>query len=235
MELKLPESEFQPLILELDRRITLGRLDGAPEEQVDRISLGRPACRRLSPSSLDAATRTFLKERDSVFWLLALTCSFHAIHDEPMESAWLEVQLRTTWPPGAPDPTAWSMEPSLQHDPVEISRVVKLDSSLKLTSEIVPLEIGPSAGRQVTEKYTRRQPYVEAHREGTPRPAWIFSRTPITEIRGVHRLRTVIELPTHAIAEAEICAGATLRLKRMGLISYRTRLGHVPGWILPLQ
>ena len=135
MEFELPESDLQPLILEVDRRITLGHESPAPDEQLDRVSLGRPVCRRLDHSPADVVTQTFLRERGSVFWLLALTCSFRAIDDEPMESAWVEVQLRTTWPPSGPEPTAWSMEPSLQYDPVEISRVVKLDSSLKLTPE----------------------------------------------------------------------------------------------------
>jgi hypothetical protein len=164
----------------------------------------------------------------STFWLLALCCSFRANGDEPMQSAWVEVRLRTLQPPGAEQPTAWSMEPLSLQDPATVEREIKLDSSLKLSSSVVPLEGGPAAERTTTEKYEIRRPYVEAHREGTERPCWIFTRTPSTEVRGVHRLRTAVELPAGATAQGEVHAGAVLRTKFLGLIPYRTPLDELP-------
>jgi len=218
---------LEPVTLALESRVTLGPGRQALAEQRDRISLGRPRCWPLDASVLDPAARVAAGV-GSTFWLLSLTCSFRANSNEPMESAWVEVRLRTLQPPGAEQPIAWSMEPLALQDPATIEREIKVDSSLKLSSKVVPLEGGPSAGRTTTEKYEMRRPYVEAHREGTERPCWIFSRTPSTEVRGVHRLRTVVELPVGATARVEVHAGAVLRIKFLGLIPYRTPLDELP-------
>jgi hypothetical protein len=225
--IELTDGALEPI--PLAPRVTLGPGEVAPAEQLDRISLGRPACVPLDPTSVDADAKVFLASKPgSAYWLLAVICSFRAIEDEPMESAWLEIKLQTIRPGGGPVPTAWSMEPLTLQDPMQISRVAKLDASLKLTSEVIPVEVGPSWGKEVTSSYSKRLPYVEAHREGTARPSWIFSRTPVTEIRGVHRLRTVVELPGGATGKGEISVGATVKLKRLRVISYRARLEQLP-------
>jgi hypothetical protein len=46
--------------------------------------------------------------------------------------------------------------------------------------------------------------------------AVVFTRTSITEIRGVHRLRTVVELAAGSVGQADISAGAILKLNRLG-------------------
>jgi hypothetical protein len=120
------------------------------------------------------------------------------------------------------------MEPLSLSDPMQVSYATKLDGSLKLTSDVIPIEIGPSVGREKTEAFERLVPFVEAHREGTSRLSWIFSRTKLHDVRGVHRLRTVVELPAGAIGRAEISMGASLRLKLLGLIPYKARLDQLP-------
>jgi hypothetical protein len=204
------DQPLEPVRLAPDRRVTLGASKTAePTYETDRISLGRPVCVPLDAASVDADTRVFLESRrDSTYWLLGITCSFRAHDQEPMESAWLEVQLRDVEPDGVGDPTAWSMEPQSLHDPMEVSRVAKLDAVLKLKSDLVPVEVGPSVSKETGNAFTKRLPYIEAHREGTARPAWIFTRTPVTEIRGVHRLRAVIELPASATGAGEVSVGA---------------------------
>jgi hypothetical protein len=228
-EFKLEDTPFTPVELNLDEEVTLGSRTRAPKQQIDRISLGRPACIGLDASQIDQDACAFLAGKpESSFWLLALTCSFEAVDDAPIDRAWIEVGLRTDRPPSAPEPTAWSMEPLSLADPLQVTTTVKLDASLKLTSPVVPFEIGPSAGSEQSKQFTRQLPYVEAQREGTARPSWIFSRTEITDVRGVHRLRCVIELAAGATAEAEISAGASLNLKLLGLIPYRARLDDIP-------
>lgn len=228
-ELEITDTTLLPVTLGLDQRTTLGPATDAPGEQDDRISLGRPTVVPLDVNTIDADTRLFLAGRpESMFLLLALTCSFRAVNEEPIEQAWIEVQLQTQQPADADDPTAWSMEPLSLTSPVQVSEVTRLDASLKLTSPVVPIELGPAAGREKTEAFEVPMPFLEAHREGTSRPAWIFSRTKIMEVRGVHRLRTVIDLPAGATGRAEVSAGATLRLKRLGLIPYRALLDQLP-------
>ncbi len=228
-ELELGDAIPQPVPLDLDRRVTLGSANRAPREQHDRVSLGRPRCVALDLATVGADARDFLEERsESSFWLLALTCSFRAVDDEPIEKAWLEVRLRTETPGDGLEPAAWSMEPLSLSSPLQVSKVAKLDASLKLTSDLIPVEIGPAASVQRTQEHEEQVPYLEAYREGTACPSWIFTRTSINEIRGVHRLRAVVELPTGATGRAEASVGATLRLKLLGLISYRANLHDLP-------
>ena len=228
-ELKIADTALLPVTLTLDRRMTLGPMADAPGQQDDRISLGRPAVVPLDMSTVDTDARAFLEGRpSSKFFLLALTCSFRVVHDKPIEQAWIQVQLSTLQPAGCDDPTAWSMEPLSLTSSLRISETTKVDASLKLTSPLVPVEAGPSMAGEKTEAYQVSIPFVEAYREGTSRPAWIFSRTKITEVRGVHRLRTVIDLPAGATGRAEVSAGATLRLKRLGLIPYKALLDQMP-------
>lgn len=228
-ELKIADTTLLPVTLSLDRRTTLGPMADAPGQQDDRISLGRPTVVPLDVSTVDADTRVFLEGRpSSTFLLLALTCSFRVVNDEPIEQAWIQVQLSTLQPVGCDDPTAWSMEPLSLTSPLRISETTRVDASLKLTSPLVPVEAGPSAAGEKTEAFQVSVPFVEAYREGTSRPAWIFSRTKITEVRGVHRLRTVIDLPAGATGRAEVSAGATLRLKKLGLIPYKALLDQLP-------
>jgi hypothetical protein len=228
-EFKIADTPLLPVTLGLDRRVTLGPASDAPGEQDDRISIGRPTVVPLDAGTVDADARVFLQGRpSSAFLLLALTCSFRAADDQPIEQAWIEVRLQTLQPSGSDDPTAWSMEPLSLTNPVQVSEVTKLDASLKLTSPVIPIEVGPDMERDKTETFEVQVPFVEAHREGTSRPAWIFSRTKITEVRGVHRLRTVIDLPAGTTARAEVSAGATLRLKKLGLIPYKALLDRLP-------
>jgi hypothetical protein len=227
--LELDDPELQPVTLGLEQRRTLGASAVGPLAIEDRIALGQPVCQALDLATVDAEARDFLDGRpESSFWLLALTCSFRALADEPIETAWLQVQLMATTPPGAADPLAWSMEPLSLTDPVQVSRSAKLDATLKLRSDTIPIEIGPSVGRESTETYARRIPFVEAHSEGTARPSWIFTRTEVTEVRGVHRLRAVVELPAGATGKAEVSAGATLRLKALGLLPFHAQLKDLP-------
>jgi hypothetical protein len=200
-----------------------------PGELLGRISIGRPACIRLDLANVDQDAQVFLAGKPgSTFWLLAISCSFRAVEKEPMETAWLQVSLSTVNPDGAAAPVAWSMEPTILDDAVQVTRTTKLDASLKLASDHVPIDIGPSSGREITRAYTERRPFLEALHEGTERPAWVFTRTPVTEIRGLHRLRTVVELAAGSVGQADISAGAILKLNRLGLFPYRVNLDQVP-------
>ncbi len=229
-EIRLDDPELAAVPLVADSRTTLGgRGTEAPDEPDDRISLGRPVCVALPPDLVDADAQVFLQGRpQSQFCLLALTCSFRADDDAPIERAWIEVRLETQAPEGSDAPIAWSMEPLSVSDPMHVEETAKLDASLKLTTPLVPVELGPSVGREKKVVIDRPLPWVEAHREGTSRPSWIFSRTAIVDVRGPHRLRTVVELPAGATGQAEISAGASLRLKALGLIPYRARLDRLP-------
>lgn len=225
----LTDGELVLLALQRDARVTLGARPGDVPDELDRISIGMPQTPPLDPSVVDEATRLFLTNRPGArFVMLALTCSFRADAVEPLEKAWIEVTMRTTAPDGAAEPIAWSLEPQILADEVTVSRTVKLDGMLKLTSDVVPVEAGPSASRETKLEYRRLQPYVEAYREGTARPSWIFTRTPIAEIRGIHRMRAIVQLGTATTGEATVGVGATVRHRAFGPITYRTRLDRLP-------
>ena len=228
-EFTLEDTPLEPVALTLDERVTAGAARQAPDKQSDRVSLGKPRCRPLTADALDPAGRVFLAQNPgSSYWLLDLLCSFRMVDKAPITHAWIEVAITPLLPDGASAPTAWSMEPLALSDPVKISQVVTVDGSLKLTSPVVPLDIGVGRTGTTTTEVEKKVPYVEAYREGTPRPSWWFQRTVVTEVSGVHRLRTVVELPAGAGARAVVSAGAEMKLKRLGMFSYRTGLDDLP-------
>lgn len=221
--------ELRPLTLQPQQRVMLGgRAGGVAEPLPERISIGQAKCGAVERARVDAETRRFLDGKTaSAFWLLELTCSFIADEGEPLERAWLKLQL-TASPPEAAEPLAWSMEPRSLGDPEKVSKKTSFDASLKLKSETVPLEAGPAVSRETTREHTKQVPFVEAHGEGTATPSWIFDRTPITEIRGIHHLRTIVEAPAAGTTEGKISIGATVRRKRLGLVPYEADLEDLP-------
>jgi len=217
----------------LESRPTLGAGDQGPSVEADRISIGQPVCVRLDSSNLDPDGQSFVESKpDSMFWLFGISCSFRADARAPLNRAWLELQLTSVQPPDRPAPIAWSMEPVSSEDLVQVGRKATLDGFLKLKSTLIPLEVGSSAAVEETETHGRRVPFVEAHREGTSEPCWFFTRTEMTEIRGVHRLRMVIETGMNSVAQAHVSVGAVIQRKRLGAFTYRAALDDLGHQIL---
>jgi len=226
--LEIPEPEMFTVALDLEKRTTLGPTDET-RVHIDRVALGRPFCVTIDPATVDADAKSFLRARaESTFSLLALTTSFTPDEENPLESAWVDVTLRTNEPPRAPEPIAWAMKPLAASDPVAVSRTVSFNGSLKFTSELIPIDVGPETGMARETSYERRAVSVEALREGTSRPRWTFFRTEVTQIRGIHRLFLIVETVAGSSGFAKISIGATVRLRRLKVFRYRAPLEHLP-------
>jgi hypothetical protein len=177
---------------------------------------------------VDADTKPFLTGRpDSAFSLLGLTVSFAYDGDNPLESAWVNVTLRRQAPPDAPEPVAWSMQPLSEADPVNVAKKATFDASLKLKSQPLPVDIGPSYGHETDSSYTQRAVSVEAFGEGTSAARWDFFATEVSPIRGTHRLLLFVETASGSSGRAEISVGATIRVRRK-LFRFRAALDKVP-------
>jgi hypothetical protein len=225
--LDLPEPTLLTVSLQPESRVTLGPGQVA-EALRDRLSFGR-SVHALDPASVDEEARVFLAGRsDSRFYLLALTVSFKPDEQNPLESAWVDVTLSARTPADAPQPVAWSMKPLTESDPVSRSRKISLDGSLKLKSDVLPIEAGPGVMLELGRSYEQRAFSVEALREGSSRPRWNFYSTEVSEIRGVHRLSLIIETGAGSSNEAEVGVGATVRLRRLKIFRYRAPLDEVP-------
>ncbi len=225
--LELPEPELFPVSLVPHRRVVLGGVSES-QDQPGRLALGRPVLQPLTVETVDEDARAFLRCRTgSRFTLLTLTASF--IHDEekPFESAWVDVTIRCQDAPGVEQPVAWSMKPRLESDVTTILRKVSVNASLKLTIPGLPAETGPGASRERSETFESHMIKAEALNEGTSTPRWVFYPTEATEIRGIHRLCTVIDIPASVPGTAQISMGATIRLRRMKIFRYAAALTNV--------
>jgi hypothetical protein len=226
--LDLPEPELLSISLDPEQRVTLG----APVvvgPQTERVSLGRPVCQPVALETVDADTKPFLTGRpDSIFSLLGLVVSFAYDKANPLESAWVDVALRRQAPPDAPEPVAWSMLPMSEADPVNVTKKATFDASLKLKGQPLPIDIGPSTGRQNDRSYTQHAVSVEAFGEGTSTVRWAFFATEVSPIRGTYRLLLIVETAGGSSGRAEISVGATIRLQRRKLFRFRAALDNVP-------
>jgi len=219
-----PPSELIPVALEPQGRTTLKGAQEQAQAHHDRLSLGWPSCIELDMSRVDDEAKVFLAARPaSRFFLLALTASFAPDDENPLESAWVDVQLSTDSPAGTEDPVAWSMKPSTSSDPVSETRKVSIDASLKLVADL-----GVQAGKERTISFERRAVTVEALREGTRTPGWTFYATEVGQIRGAHHLFLIIDMAAGSTGTATISVGATLRLRRLRVFRYRATLEHLP-------
>jgi hypothetical protein len=230
MEIELPKTELQPVMLEIEERETLGLRGSAPSEAPDRIAIGKPQCLALDRATLNRRARRFLKARSgSSYYLVAFDCSFRYEEERPLESAWLRIDLLIPEERVEGTATAWSLEPLLQYDAISVSRTVSLSAALKLTAGVgVSGELGPSGERQTIETYERRAVFLEGLGEGTSSPAWSFTRTPVAEIRGAFHLRLVAELPAASRAEGVVSVGATIKHRVLGgIFSYSANLDDV--------
>lgn len=224
----LPEPELLSVRLDPEQRETLGTAEVVNAE-ADRVSLGRPICQPVDPDTVDADTKPFLTGRpDSTFSLLGLTVGFAYDEDNPLGSAWVDVTLRRQAPADAPEPVAWSMQPLSEADPVNVAKKATFDASLKLKSQLLPVDIGPSASRETDRSYTQRAVSVEASGEGTSAARWTFFATEVSPIRGTHRLLLIVETASKCSGRAEISVGATIRLRRRKLFRFRAALDKVP-------
>lgn len=191
-----------PLPLEL--RTVKGESTSAPPRLDDRVILGDPAARRLTPEAIsdDAELRAFvLAEETRVrYWLVQFTCTFEHDEDLPFTAAWLQLNL------SARDGTAiaHSMEPAKLTEPRTISWSAKL---------VVPCVLQPQVG--VGGDRTTEEVFCEASREGTAQPAWKYFRTS-SPIRGLQRMRLVARTPAASGLSASVRVGATASHKRFG-------------------
>ena len=224
----LPEPDLIAVPLSPHRRDVLGPA-GKVGEETGRLALGLPVLTPLTLETIDEEARAFLRSRsNSRFTMLTLTTSFASDEDNPFESAWVDVKISCPRSLGPAAPVAWSMRPRSEADVSTVVRKVSIDASLKLSMPGIPVEAGPHAGREKNETFNRQIIKVEALREGTSDPRWEFFPTETTEIRGVHRLCMIIDIPVTETGLAEVSLGATIRIRRMKIFRYSAALTDVP-------
>lgn len=224
----LPDPDLVPVALRPHERVTLGT-GLETEAAYDRVALGVPTVKPLTQDQLDEDAQHFLASRaSSRFVLLTLTASFSFDQSRPFETAWVDVRVGTADSAPGTAPVAWSMRPVNEADPNDVVRTVTVDASLKLSFPGVPLEAGPSASRAQQETFQRPWIKIEALGEGTSSPRWVFYRTDASDIRGMHRLCLVLDIPSDVTARAEVSVGATLRLRRFKVFRYTAALQDTP-------
>jgi hypothetical protein len=207
IEIELPEPTGQtPMSLEL--RTTRGRstTNDAPLHLNDRVVLGEPAVRRLTPETVfgDDELRAFLTAEagHTTYWLVAFTCTFEHDDELPFATAWLQLNLASD----GTTAVAHSMEP------VKLANDRTLSWSAKLTAQctLVQPEIG------ISGEHTREEVFCEASREGTAQPTWKYFRTS-RPIRGLQRMHLVARAPVAGGLSVTVRLGATASHERFGL------------------
>jgi hypothetical protein len=227
--LELPEPELQEIRLDPYERIVRGAgKTETLESQTGRLALGLPILQPLNTETVDEDTRPFLQARpNSRFYLLTTTVSFRPDKDLPFKSAWVDITLRCPAPDATEQPVAWSMDPHSVADAISVSRKIALSPSLKVSAPGITLEsAGPSMEEEIT--FDRHDVSLEALNEGTGHPRWDFYSTNSGQIRGVHTLCLVIDLPANKQGTASIEMGATIRMRHMKIFRFTAALPETP-------
>jgi hypothetical protein len=170
----------------------------------DRLILGEPSVRRLSPDTVgsDEDLRLFVADEaaHTTYWLVQFTCTFEHDDDLPFTNAWLRLGLLGD----NGRALAHSMEPARQ----STNRTIQWKATLTIPCVLVGLE---ASGEHVTDEV-----FCEASAEGTAKPAWKFYATSSETIRGLQRLRLVVRTPVGSGLSATATLGATALHERFG-------------------
>lgn len=225
--LELPEPELHEIPLDPYERTVRGK-DKTAESQTGRLALGLPILKPLDTETVDEDTWPFLRARpNSRFHLLITTVSFRPDNDRPFKSAWVDITLRCPAPHPSEQPVAWSMRPHSVADDIPVTRKITLNPSLKLSAAGITFDA--SAGSRDTEITTKRRDVsLEALNEGTGHPRWAFYSTDSGQIRGIHTLCLVIDLPANEQGTASIGMGATIRMPKIGIFRFTATLPEAP-------
>jgi hypothetical protein len=195
-------------------------LPGPPPPADGRVVIGRPNCLRLTPERAgdDSELRAFIEAHlsDTAYYLVTFTCTFVPEDGAPLASAWVRCGLARE---NGAAPVATSMEPVVLDELRQISISAKV---------VVPCVLSPEIG--ISGQIERRDIFLEARYEGTSAPAWTFSETRKTEIRGLARLRLIASVEVGASARGELSVGASIRHERLGLraLSYEMPADRLP-------
>jgi hypothetical protein len=228
-DLELPEPEMHAVRLDPYKRTVLGANETV-ESQIGRLVVGEPILIPLNAQTVDADTMPFLQARpDSRFHHLSLTVTFTPDDDLPLKSAWVNTSLTCGEPATAAEPIAWSMLPHSVADVVPVTRKVTLSPSLKLSVPGVTIDASTGLTTERQETFDRRDVSIEALYEATSHPQWSFYSTNSGQIRGIHTLCLVIDIPAAAHGTASIEMGATVRMHRMKVFRFTAALAETPG------
>lgn len=211
----------QPLTLEL--RTTKGEDLQAPERLADRVVLGAPAVRRLTPDTVaaDDELRGFLEAEaaSAGYWLLQFTCTFDHDDELPFAKTWLQLALASV----SDAAVAHSMEPLV----LTGNRVVTWGAKLTIPCVFAQLEFD-LGGQATTEEVS-----CEASYEGTAKPTWRYYKTSSAPVRGPKRMRLVARTPARGGLSATVRIGATAEHPRFGRkpLSYDTPPDPGQQWL----
>lgn len=227
--IELPPPREHELVLEPNVKAIRGILgDEAPAAALEplrrRLSLGEPVFRRVDVDSTDdAKLRRFLEQggAEHDFYVGRLTCTFREEGDDRFASAVLDIDL-SAGEGAAHAPIAWSMEPLRSYEPVELTRRISLNPSLKL------LGLGLEASAEAGSKRERKEIFVEALYELESTPRWALYRTGSTPLRGGQRFALVVRSPKGAATFGNVAVSATLERKRLGIVPYRAAVAERP-------
>ena len=216
----MPELAQVEAVLRRSDRVTRGPTTAL--ELQGRLSLGEPVGVAITPdfAASDAELRAFVEAETgtSRYWLVHLACTFTPSDDEPLQKAWLSVELVRGDGRTFGRPIAWSMTPMRLARASDHSRTLKLGANAKLAQAAV------EASRTVEGSVV----YLEALRLRESTPTWEFSRTDADEIRGATLLALVVRSPAGAMVDGSVQLTAAVRSRRFGVVPVRAELPDRP-------
>lgn len=223
IKLELPETQLQPVDLKILPYQTKGSFSG-DASQLDRltgrVSLGQVWSRSITADTVksDENLLSFFQANASAadFYLTHMKCTFKPAEKEQFMQAWINISLARDDRGREPRPVMWSMQPEKLARNVEVTKEVTLGASLKFE------DIGTEAGGKREEKWTVEKVFLQAYGEGESEAYWQFNQTAGVEIDGLYSLNMIIYCPKNIKVRGTVSLRATVKRKRLGILSYTT-------------
>jgi hypothetical protein len=206
-------AEWVELDLVPEKRTVKGTADFAAPQLKGWMTLGKPVIRNLrAPENSEFASYDFRH--------VLLAASFRPEEGTPFDRVWVQVDLDTEPPAEA---IAWSMHPHRETSRIDITRKVGMNAKLGLNW------LASEATSEQEQKFTGLQPSLIAYNELCANPVWEFIETEQNPIAGSQRLHLIVRKTPAVTVRGRVSVTATVRHKRFGLFTCKSRVENAPS------
>ena len=230
LAIDFPEPRFHDVALEAEAR---SRELAANTEVLKeppllkRLSVAEPIVVPLSPKKVyqDPDIANFItKQKDrQQFFLVRLACSFAPPDGEPINRAWVVVELH-----GAKrtEPTASvviAMDPNSLSDTQKVERSLKASATVKLAAGSLTFEGGGAKSKPEAELF------MVALGVGKNAAAWEMYQTTAMKIGGIYVYNLIVQVPAKQITHGTVNTNVEIKRKLFGIVTYKAMLDEHPS------
>jgi hypothetical protein len=229
LTIDLPEPRFHDVSLEPEaksRELASNTAVLNEPPLLKRLALAEPIVVPITAKQAfsDARISAFLaKQKEHLFFLVRLACSFAPPEGEPIARAWVSVTLEAGDGAGGKTSAVIAMDPEKLLDTQKIERSLKVGANLELGGAKLGFDATP------TKTSPTSKLFMAALGIGDGKAAWEMYETEAMKIGGAYVFNMIIQSPARQTTRGAVDTLVEISRKRWGLIPYKAMLAEHPS------